>query len=171
MSDGIAHLPRRQRDAVTWGAVTDVPRPARSGHTAPVVAVDIPEVGDTRLKSWAKVVQSVDETKSSGWAFEGEFIATGGIQDVAVGAVLLVYGERGSRANPRPAASVYTVNPDATLTPHAEASGGAWARTLRDTVAQLLSEDLVPPWHEVVDLSAVPDEALLEEVRRRGLDG
>ena len=67
----------------------------------PVVAVEIPSVGDERLKTWAKVVHAVDETKSSGWAFVGEFIATGGIQDVAAGSVVLVYGEKGSRANPR----------------------------------------------------------------------
>lgn len=135
----------------------------------PVVAVDVPEVGDARLKSWAKVVQTVDETKSSGWAFEGEFIATGGIQDVAVGSVLLVYGEKGSRANPRPQASVYTVNADATLSHHADAGGGAWARTLRDTVAELLSNDLRTPWEATLDLSIVPDEELLGEARRRGL--
>lgn len=135
----------------------------------PIIAVDVPEVGDPRLKSWAKVVESVDEAKSSGWAFEGPFIATGGIQDVAVGSVLLVYGERGSRANPRPVASVYTVNPDTTLSHHADASGGAWARTLRDKVAELLSVDLTPPWQEMVDLSLVPDEDLLAEARRRGL--
>lgn len=143
--------------------------PSAPGTPPPVVAVDVPEVGDARLKSWAKVVQAVDETKSSGWAFEGEFIATGGIQDVAVGSVLLVYGERGSRANPRPQAGVYTVNADATLSHHADANGGAWARTLRDKIAELLSEDLQPPWQELVDLSLVPDEALVEEARRRGL--
>jgi hypothetical protein len=143
----------------------------RSDRTrgAPLVAVEIPEVGDSRLKSWAKVVEWVDETKSSGWAFEGSFIATGGIQDVPVGSVVLVYGEKGSRANPRPVASVFTVNPDSTLTHHANAEGGAWARTLRDRVAELLSADLVPPWEQLIDLSVVPDEALLAEVRRRGL--
>lgn len=135
----------------------------------PLVGVDVPDLGDPRLKSWAKVVDAVDETKSSGWAFEGEFIATGGIQDVSVGAVLLVYGERGSRANPRPVAAVFTVNPDATLTHHADASGGAWARTLRDKVVELLSEELQPRWQDLVDLSLVPDEELLNEVRQRGL--
>lgn len=135
----------------------------------PVVAADIPLLGDERLKTWAKVVHHVDETKSSGWAFVGEFIATGGIQDVPAGSVLVVYGERGSRANPRPVAAVYTVNGDATLTHHAEAGGRAWARTLRDRVVQLLTDDLQPPWQEIVDLSLVPDEALLEEVRRRRL--
>jgi hypothetical protein len=135
----------------------------------PLVAVDVPLVGDERLKSWAKVVDSVDESKSSGWAYVGEFVATGGIQDLPAGSVLLVYGERGSRANPRPQAAVYTVNSDATLTHHADASGRAWARTLRDTVAELLSEELIPPWQDIVDLSLVPDEDLLDEVRRRGL--
>jgi hypothetical protein len=136
----------------------------------PLVAVEIPSPGDERLKTWAKVVYSVDETKSSGWAFVGEFVATGGIQDVPAGSVLLVYGERGSRANPRPQAGVYVVNADATLTHHADAAGRAWARTLRDTVADLLSQDLTPSWQEVVDLSLVPDDDLMAEVRRRGLE-
>lgn len=135
----------------------------------PIVAVEIPEAGDERLKSWAKVVDSVDETKSSGWAFVGEFIATGGIQDVAAGSVVLVYGERGSRANPRPQAAVYTVNADATMSLNAEASGRAWARTLRDGVVDLLSQDLRPSWQDIVDLSLATDDALLNEVRRRGL--
>lgn len=134
-----------------------------------VVPVDVPEIGDPRLKSWAKVVHSVDESKSSGWAFEGEFIATGGIQDVAVGSVILVYGERGSRANPRPLATVYTVNPDATLSHRADVSGGAWARTVRDKVAELLSGEVSHLPQHLVDLSMVPDDELLEEVRRRGL--
>lgn len=150
-------------------------RPATPGsgrpEPAPLVAVEIPEIGDGRLKSWAKIVEWVDETKSSGWAFEGTFIATGGIQDVPVGSVVLVYGEKGSRANPRPLASVFTVNPDATLTPQGHAEGGAWARTLRDRVAELLAADLVPPWEQMIDLSVAPDDALLAEVRRRGLLG
>jgi hypothetical protein len=134
----------------------------------PIVAVDIPEVGDERLKSWAKVVDYVDEAKSSGWAFVGEFIATGGIQDVAAGSVVLVYGERGSRANPRPVAAVYTVNADATLSHEAEASGRAWARTLRDRVVDLVSGELRPVT-PAVDLTGLPDVLLMDEVRRRGL--
>lgn len=162
-----AHSPYRERHEVLGFDPVSYPGPMSS--LPPVVAVEIPSVGDERLKTWAKVVHSVDETKSSGWAFVGEFIATGGIQDVAAGSVVLVYGEKGSRANPRPLAAVYSVNADSTLTHHADANGRAWARTLRDPVAELLSEDLRPTWEEIVDLSVVPDSDLLDEVRRRGL--
>ncbi|MGH8911826.1 MAG: hypothetical protein ACRDVD_04885, partial [Acidimicrobiia bacterium] len=65
---------------------------------------------------------------------------------------------------------VYTVNSDATLSFEGEASGRAWARTLRDRVAELVSDELSPP-PPSVDLTAVPDDVLLDEARRRGLMG
>jgi hypothetical protein len=128
-----------------------------------VVPVEVPLVGDERHKNWAKVVESVDTDKVSGWAFEGNFVATGGIQDVPAGSVLLVYGERGSRANPQIAARVYVVNPDGTITLDSEAKGKAWARTLRDPIERLLGFDL-PKF----DVSSVPDDVLVDELRLRG---
>jgi hypothetical protein len=128
-----------------------------------LVAVEVPLVGDERHKNWAKVVDNVDTSKSSGWAFDGAFVAAGGIQDVPAGSVLLVYGERGSRANPQSTARVYTVNADATLTFEAEAKGKAWARTLRDPIGRLLGTD--PPR---IDLSRLPDDLLAAELRSRG---
>jgi hypothetical protein len=128
-----------------------------------MVAVDVPLVGDERHKNWAKVVESVDDTRASGWAYEGPFVATGGIQDLPMGATLLVYGERGSRANPQITARVYTVNPDSTLSLEAEAKGKAWARTLRDPVERCLGADAKSP-----DLSFISDELLALELRSRG---
>ena len=128
-----------------------------------LVAVEVPLVGDERHKNWAKVVDSVDTSKSSGWAYDGAFVATGGIQDVPAGSVLLVYGERGSRANPQIAAKVYLVNSDATLTLEAEASGKAWARTLRDPIERLLGIESSP-----FDLSHLSDDVLADELRSRG---
>jgi hypothetical protein len=127
------------------------------------VAVDIPLVGDERHKNWAKVVDNVDTSKSSGWAFDGVFVAAGGIQDVPAGSVLLVYGERGSRASPQSMARVYTVNPDATVTLEAEAKGQAWARTLRDPIERLLGAEREP-----FDLSHLPDRVLADELTARG---
>ncbi|MGZ5382787.1 MAG: hypothetical protein ACXW15_10450 [Acidimicrobiia bacterium] len=135
------------------------------------VPVDVPLVGDERHKNWAKIVYSVDPSKDSGWAFEGEFIAVGGIQDVPAGSVLIAYGERGSRANPQIAAQLFTVNADATLTSHASAKGRAWARTLRDRVIELLanpSEELPGQQDWTPELMLFTDQALVEELRRRG---
>lgn len=129
------------------------------------VAVEVPLLGDERHKNWAKVVYSVDTSVSSGWAYDGEFVAAGAIQDVPSGGVLLVYGERGSRANPVIEARVYLINSDGTLSERGLGKGRGWARTLRDTVEDLLADEtsLVE-----VDLSGFSDVELAEELRRRG---
>jgi len=139
---------------------------------AETVAVDVPLLGDERRKNWAKVVDGVDDTRTGGWAYEGRFIAVGGIQDVPVGSVVLVYGERGGRATPQIEARVYTVGATGSLTARGAARGRAWARTLRDTVAALLDEEAgreeqVLDWDE--RLPRYSDAAILEELRRRGL--
>ena len=143
-----------------------------SGSMDALVAVEVPLVGDARHKNWAKIIDNVDESKSSGWAFEGEFIAAGGIQDVPVGSVLMVYGEKGSRANPQIEAQVFVANGDGTLTPEQAASGRAWARTLRDRVSELLQRQIEQPMTGLawdVDLMRYSDEAIIEEMRRRKL--
>jgi hypothetical protein len=134
----------------------------------PLVAVEVPWVGDQRLKTWAKVVGNVDETLATGWAYEGDFVAVGGIQDLPSGAVLLVYGEKGSRANPTPVARLFRVNADATLTAEGAAEGRAWARTLRDKVVELLAVDVIPlelGWEP--ELMRYSSAALEEELARR----
>jgi len=139
-------------------------------NSSVTVAIDVPLVGDERRKHWAKVVSNVDQSKSDGWAYDGEFIADGGIQDIEAPSVLLVYGERGSRANPHSEARVYVVNTDATLSLRETATGRAWARTLRDTVAGLVASDLPilsmsHGWD--AQLMGYSTEALREELDRR----
>jgi len=134
------------------------------------VPIEVPLVGDGRLKNWAKIVRNVDTGLNGGWAFDGEFVATGGIQDLPAPSVLLVYGEKGSRGNPNPEARVYVVNTDATITLHATASGRAWARTLRDPVADLVAREQpiiagVKPWDSILMGYAI--DALEEELQRR----
>ena len=135
-----------------------------------LVAVEVPLVGDERHKHWAKVVHAVDDSKASGWAFEGDFIAAGGVQDVPVNSVVLVYGEKGSRANPQIEARVFTANADGTLTAQAAARGRAWARTLRDPVEDLLDEAAGRPLEQLdwrPELMRYSDAALQEELERR----
>jgi hypothetical protein len=128
-----------------------------------LVPVEVPLLGDERHKNWAKIVESVDSSKSSGWAFDGPFVATGGIQDLPAGSALLVYGERGSRTNPQIQAKLFTVNADSTISLEAEVKGKAWARTIRDHVERVLGADPEP-----LDLSYLGDELLAGELRARG---
>jgi hypothetical protein len=129
-----------------------------------LVAVQVPMLGDERGKHWAKVVTGVDTSSSSGWAYQGDFVSDGGIQDLPAGSVLLVYGERGSRMSPVSEAKVYRVNGDGTLTHQGGASGRAWARTLRDTIAALLEQPMpATGW-----LLGASDRELAEELERRG---
>lgn len=135
-----------------------------------IVAVDVPQIGDERHKNWAKIVTNVDESLGTGWAFEGEFIATGGIQDVPAGSIVLVYGERGSRSNPQIEARVLRVNADATVSVVVSAKGRAWARTLRDRVVDLLDEQHGSPvgerpWDPT--LMQYATDALRSELDRR----
>ena len=137
-----------------------------------IVPVEVPQVGDDRHKNWAKVVTAVDNSRSTGWAFEGDFIAAGGIQDVSAGSVIVVYGEKGSRANPTPHAAVFRAHPDGTVSLEGEAKGRAWARTLRDTVERLLEDDAGEVLNDLAwqpDLMRYSAAALEEELHRRGL--
>jgi hypothetical protein len=129
-----------------------------------LVPVHVPQLGDERRRHWAKLVTAVDTSKSSGWAYVGDFVADGGIQDLPIGGILLVYGERGGSSNSRPEANLYTIGSDASLTLEASASGRAWARTLRDRMAELLSLELPSG----PDLSSITDEFLADELRARG---
>ena len=137
-----------------------------------LVPVDVPLVGDERRKNWAKIVVNVDESLTSGWAFEGEFIATGGIQDVPIGSIMLVYGEKGSKTNPQVEVRVLKVHADGTLSLMTSAKGRAWARTIRDEMVRFVADAAETPierseWD--VGLVRYSDEALLEELKRRGI--
>ncbi len=135
-----------------------------------LVAVDVPLVGDERRKNWAKIVTNVDESLATGWAFEGEFIATGGIQDVPIGSILLLYGEKGSQSNPRIEARVVRINSDGTMSHITTVKGRAWARTLRDQVVELLADTEEGPIIQKAwgpELLQYSTEALEEELRRR----
>jgi hypothetical protein len=135
-----------------------------------IVPIDVPLIGDIRRKNWAKVVINVDTNKSDGWAYDGDFIDVGGIVDVPTPSVLLVYGEKGSRTNPQIEAAAFVANTDGTVTRHASASGRAWARTLRDEVAELVANTSEAPLAQLEwdpRLAAYSNEALQQELDRR----
>ena len=63
-----------------------------------------------------------------------------------------------------------SANTDGTLSLHATATGRAWARTLRDTVVELLESDVaivVPAREWGPELMEYSDDALRTELERR----
>lgn len=128
------------------------------------MAVEVPQLGDVRRRHWAKLVKEVDDTKATGWAYLGDFVSDGGVADLPVGGLLLLYGERGSAQNPQVEAALYMIGPDSTLTLEQRATGRAWARTLRDRAGELLDQSA----ERDPDLSAIDSEFLADELTRRG---
>jgi hypothetical protein len=129
-----------------------------------LVAVEVPQLGDGRRRHWAKLVTAVDATKTSGWAYVGEFVSDGGVQDLPAGGLLLLYGERGSAQNPQAEAALYVIGADSTLTLEKRAKGRAWARTLRDRASELLNQSA----ESGLDLSRVDSTYLVDELIARG---
>lgn len=41
------------------------------------VIFSLPEFGDSRFKSWSKLVTGVDTAQQNGYAFDGQFIQSG----------------------------------------------------------------------------------------------
>ena len=103
------------------------------------VIVTMPDIGDSRFKSWAKRVDKVDCHKNNGYAFEGPWLQPGRKTELPIGAIVLYYHEHGSRAKHLPTVDVHRVASDGLGEPVLVAKDTRdWALELRDKVAELL---------------------------------
>lgn len=131
--------------------------------------VTIPSAVDSRKRSWAKALRSVDTTKANGYAFEGEWVRRGERAELDVGSLVLMYDEPGSVKNWYPLVRVARVEADGTLhevlSYEGEVGERSWALAVRDRVADLLAEPVAAPEY---DLSAIPIDELIAELKRRG---
>lgn len=115
------------------------------------VKVFVPDAEDSRFKSWGKVVTRVDLNQRNGYAFEGRWLRRGQLDELEVGAVVLLYDEVGSRAKHAPWVTVHEVAAPAgadetgELTKIAENHGLSWALALRDLVAAKLGQAPADP--------------------------
>ena len=127
------------------------------------VIITVPKVGDRRFKQWAKLVKSVDTSKTNGYAFEGNFLTPGRKAEVETG-ILIVYGEEGSRANRKPVVAVVRVKEDASLEEILRVYGMDWVLEIRDKVAELVAQS--KPSREALEAEAAALRARLEEIER-----
>jgi hypothetical protein len=108
--------------------------------------VEVRDFGDRRYKQWARLLTSVDRSKSDGYAFQGEFLALGRKHELEVGSLVLYYGEAGSRNNHCPCVRVQRVEADGGLSTIYQKMdlGRNWVLDVRDEIAELIAELLLP---------------------------
>jgi len=130
--------------------------------------VSIPNIGDRRFKKWAKLLSNVDQSKTNGYAFEGEFLRFDRKYELEIGTIVLCYGESGSAKYHYPEVRLCILTEDGWKELfYRDNLDKAWALDVRDEIARLMDEakGLEPP----NPLAACSDEELLDEVKRRGL--
>lgn len=142
------------------------------------VIVIVPKAEDYRKKSWAKLLTKVDSNKSNGYAFVGDWLRRGERAEVEVGSLILLYDEPGSMRNWYPHVQLVRAEADGTLTMVFDYKGHvqerSWALAVRDRIAAILAEQYGTTEQESqpeIDLSDVPTEELIAELRRRGVLG
>ncbi len=124
-----------------------------------------------RRVGWTKVVTGVDTTKANGYAFQGDFLQEGRQYDFSDGMVIIEVTPEGSVKNSYQMAACRVVRGDELV------QVGEWHDwreeflNFRDLVAETLKSAQEQPEPEATGecLANVSTEALLEELRRRGV--
>ena len=119
--------------------------------------------GETwKLKKWAKTVKSVDQSKSNGYAFVGNFINSEQKYELEVGTYIMQYGEFYSEIKVR----LLKVTNEGLeqIKEWEDLDKGDWALSCRDEIAEIINNK-----EEVNPLSNVSTEELIEELKRRGV--
>src|SRR5690554_3359449 len=117
----------------------------RVSMTPEKVIVELPSY-DSRHKSWIKTIESVDRTKTNGYAFVGTFLKTGATVELPVGTTILTYYGEGSMKNYHVCADVAKVTSegleyiDISVDRHNSKATG-WALDIRDALADYLEKE------------------------------
>ncbi len=133
--------------------------------------VMIPEPLDERKKTWRKHLESVDKTRTNGYAFVGDWLRAGEREELEVGSFILCYDEAGSMKNWYPVVRLYkVVENDLDEVFHWEGNTRerSWALAVRDEISAILAEAQGQEPEEGSLLARISDEELIAELERRG---
>ena len=111
------------------------------------VIVTIPESLDSRKKTWRKQLQSVDKSKSNGYAFVGSWLKAGERAELEVGAFVLAYDEPGSMKNWYPQVRLLKVTDqglEEVFSWKGDCGKRSWALAVRDEIANMLASTSDP---------------------------
>jgi hypothetical protein len=140
--------------------------------------VMIPGPLDSRKRFWRKALERVDRSQSTGYAFVGSWVHARERAELAPGTYVLAYDEAGSHKNWYPVVRLWRVKEDGDLEDVYRYDGRiaerSWALAVRDPIADFVNAAETPPPQEsaqagIPDLSGIPTEVLVAELRRRGV--
>jgi hypothetical protein len=117
-------------------------------------------------KSWFKSIDSVDLTKTNGYAFDGDFLLANTEVELPVGAVVIECVPTGSIKYSGKEGRAYVVDEKEENGLRLELEGYDWRKeflSFRDSVAELVNNSEVNP------LAEFSDEDLLAELESRGI--
>lgn len=109
-------------------------------------------------KSWAKVVNKVDVSKTSGYAFEGYFLPKAGETEINQSDVIISVGWHGSAKNGNKVAKIFVAKEDSLE--EIEEMDYRNIISVRDAVVELLDQQPNP-------LAKFSKEELIAELERR----
>jgi len=124
---------------------------------------------DSRFRHWVKRVDSVDQNKTSGYAFAGEFINEGTVEVEIKPSVYLVKTVRGSRKYQTATYNVVVMDQDGNLTLtdiRTTDTERGWALRIRDKVAEMVNQQANAPQTVTVELTG-PALEFLTTLRAR----
>ena len=126
---------------------------------------------DRRFKSWVKWVDSVDTSKTNGYAFVGDFVKDGTIEiEVGQPRLLLAQATSGSMKYNSAYYQIVKLNEDGSLTALDISDNDqnlGWALRIRDSVKNVL--DSISNTEPENPLTQFSNEELLAEIKRRGI--
>ena len=121
-----------------------------------------------RRRGWFRHVTDVDQSKTNGYAFEGNFLGDGKEHDLPIGAVVVEKAPAGSVKNGYWEAHIHIVRPDGLEKVTAD-DDYDWVEdflSFRDKVAEYVNEQNQEG--SPSPIASATDEELLTELRARG---
>ena len=106
--------------------------------------VQIPGWGDYRFKSWSKSLTGVDKSKTTGYAFIGDWLTNGKKYELEDGTFILQWGTFGSRKTNHPGVTLLRLQAGNLETLYERRKlNTSWALDVRDDIAKIIDEKKV----------------------------
>jgi len=104
------------------------------------VNVEIPETLGSYIIKWSKIVHEIDREYNNGYAFKGDWLKVGYLNQVQLYDVILVVSRAYTLGVREPGAFVFEAGEQGRLIPIMEAIGFDWAHTVKEALYPYIME-------------------------------